>query len=364
MCLAAFFIAFAGPAFAQESGIQVRAEGHAEGLGLAARRAAIENAREEALIRMIQALITTPDLTAVQPILANPEKYIERFDVLRYDAVERTTSVEIDAFIREKELERDLADIWLPRLVEPPKILLILGEQLEASAPMTLPVDGKAFSTLKKELEKDKIIIEGLDTVGDEFSNEKLLEILLGDLDTGRAFARGATVDVVVLGTAVSHAEPAGPDLYRNRCQLTLRFYRGLDGKMTDARSATAAVVSADTREGAIQAIEDAALKLAPDAKVATVITCLGRQQSDDVLLSIEHPGARARIAELTNLVAFMPFVTEVEELYFSEEVARFRIAYNGSMAQFVDTLLANTYQGSKVKVLRVVSRDVTVTFP
>jgi hypothetical protein len=363
-CLAAFFLVACSLAGGQESAIQVRAEGHAEGLGLAARRAAIENAREEALIRMIQALMATPDLTPIQPILANAGKYIERFDVLRYDAVGRATSVEIDAFIREKELERDLAAIWLPRMIDPPKVLLIIGEQLDAAAPMTLPVEGKAFSILKKELEKEKIVIEGITSLGDEFSNEKLLDILLGDLDAGRAFARGATVDVVVLGTAISHAESTGPDLKRNHCQLTLRFYRGLDGKMTDARSATAAVLSAETGEGATQAIEDAAFKLASETMVATVITVLGRQQSDDVLLNVERPGSKARVAELTNLVAFMPFVTEVEELYYSDEVARFRIAYTGSMAQFVDTLLANSYQGGKLKVVRVISRDVTVTFP
>lgn len=362
--IAALLLGCAAGARAAEDAIQVRTEGHAEGTGLAARRAAIEKAQEEALIRMIQAIVAMPDLSPVQHMLLQPDRYIQRFDVLRYDAIGQTTRVEIDAFINERRLQHDLAEVWLPRLVDSPRALLLVGQQLDAAAPMTLPVDGEAQQVLREGLEQAGISVVGIESLRESYSNERLLEVILGDIEAGRAFARGAAVDVVILGAAVSHAESAGPNLLRNRCKVTLRFFRGMDGKMAEARSAFAAVHSAAAEAGALQAMRDACAKLVEEAKVATVITVLGRQQRDEVLISIENPGSRARLAELTAVIAFAPFVKEVEELYYASDLARLRVDYEGPMAQLVDTLQLNRYAGAKAEVRRAVGREILLAFP
>lgn len=345
--------------------LKVRAEGHAEGIGYSARRAAIADAGNEAIGQMLETMVAREDLESVQTLLANAARYIDHTEVLRCDQTDGTTHVEADVFLLEDPIEKDLAEFYLPRLGGKPRVVLLIGEQLARdTAPAVLP-GGLAEQTLTEQLVKKGMDILGVEAADPLFSHPSLIDIVTGDLDAAGACARGMPADVFVAGTVVTDCRPTAPgsNLYRCHAQIVLRAYRAFDGKMTDAVSTQYTVHAADADEGQRQAIRDACLKVTDPLSVAAIITVIGTRVSEDIQMTVTAPGDRARLDELLAALQIIPGVRDMKEMFFSDKLARVSFFFDGPMMILVDQVRGRVFGGLELKVDRVVGREMRVAF-
>ncbi|MBI2431535.1 MAG: hypothetical protein HYV26_01545, partial [Candidatus Hydrogenedentes bacterium] len=340
-------------------------EGFAEGVGLAARNAAIENAKQEIIRKLLNAVVASGDLSHLQNVLRNASQYVRGYDKIRHDIAGDTTRVEIDAYIDARPLYQDVAATMLPYLPEPPRVLLVIGEQIGNDKIIAVPDFGYAETALRQGLEKLRLTVAGVDTLGREYKQEALIQTVTGDLETGATFAKGNSADVVILGTATTEQEAPvpGTNVVKNKASVTVRVYRALDGDLVDAFTKTAAVSSAAVTEGAIQATNDACEKLVGEVAIAAVLTVLGTAAEDTVLLLLEHPETPERVEQVTAALAQDLGPDHVAVLFQSTDTARLRIRYDGPMLPFVDKLSTADYGGKTLNVRRAVGREVTATF-
>lgn len=354
------------PLAAEEDIITVRVEGRADGVGLSARNAAIANAQTEALEAVLHSMLASADLNPLQPILRNAPKYIRSYDLLRADTLENVIRVEMDVHVREKPLRQDVAAIMLPRLPTPPKILLLMGEQIGNDRTVAVSEHGIAETALRTGLEKLHQDVCGAEALDKLYKQVQLIDIVNGDVETCGKFARASLCDVVIIGTATTTTEQTAPgsNMLRSRATVTLRAFRGSDGKMTDSLTATAAVHGANIRESGEQAVQDACEKLTAEVVVAAALTILSTQTADAVILTVERPGSHERLNEVVKALEGMEHVSQIEELFYSDDLARLRFKYDGPMSHLVRELTSRDYAGEELRVQRVVAREMVLAFP
>ena len=341
----------------------VRMKGGAEGVGLATRKAAIENAQHLVMIDVLQSMTNSEDSSIFSSILAKASSYIQRYELLRSDVVGQTTEVEIDAYVLEKPLRHDIAAIMLPRLPRKPSVRLLMGEYIGLNSEAGGPTFSIAEEVLKSSLEEFGFGVAGIHDLLDHFELPQLLTIIQGDVPTTAAFARAIDQDVLVVGTVtVAHEYfSPGSNMLRHRARAVVRILSGRDGKVYDTLTAEAAVQSVSPEEGGAQAVQDAAGKLAGECIVAVVLAALGMEGDSRVIVQIEFPGSEVVYNEITQRVRAIVGVTHVEQLLFSETMARIAVEYDGTMAHFSDMLTGGVSDGRKVEVTRCVRREITV---
>ena len=344
----------------------VRMTGYADGIGRTARDAAIDNALHETIESVLENLAGPENISALQPILRHPAKFIQHYDLLRHDQEGETTRIELDAHVLEKALRQEVAALMLPRLPAPPELRLLIGEKLGLDQIIAVIEHGIAETALCEGLDQWGLKTSGIDSLGDRYSPAELMKIVQDAPGAGEAFAQRNPADVVVIGTALTGDDGLGTaaGALRRRANVTLRTHRGLDGKLMDVLTATAVVESEDPMEGSEQAVQDACAKLLGEIAVSAVITVLGTRAKDEVIITVERPGNRARFDELILDTQLIPGVETITELFYYDEIARFRIRYQDSMALLVDFLTEFPYDGLKPEVTRAVERNIVLSFP
>lgn len=340
----------------------MRMKGHAEGLGAAARNAAINFAQQEVLESVIQSMIASEDMTPFQPMLRNAARYLRNYDLLRCDTAENATDVEIDAHVRERPVRQDVAALIRPRMPKPPKVLLIAGEQIGNAQAATIPSPGIVETTLVQELKKLKFDVSTSESITALYPKAQLIELLGADMETCGKFARGTLADVVMLGVATTASEgPAGGgNVARTKATLNLRVFRGLDGKMTDDLTRTAAVYGANPSESGEQAVQDTCIKMAGDIVVAGILAAVSALPPDTILIVLEKPNARENVDSVVQTLKSLAGVSGVEELYYSDALARLRVTYSGPISTLVTLLTAE----HTLRTRMVVGREMTLQFP
>lgn len=359
-------LALGPPALASDDDlVEVRMEGYAEGIGLAARNAAIANAKQEIIRKLLNNVVASGDLQHLRSILRQAGRYIRGHYVLRHDFVGDSTRVEIDAYVNVAALHSDVAVTMLPFLPERPSLLLVLGEKLAHDEIVAVPDFGYAESALRAALGRFNLNVEGVDTVSNRFSQAELIQTVTGELELGGAFARANSHDVVVIGAAEVETEETSPgsNLFRHRASVTIRLYRGGSGEFVDAFTELAAVSSAEPMQGSIQAVEDACAKLAGDVTIASVLAVLGARQDPRVLLTVENPNSEAPVLELERVLREAFGHDTVERLFYSEALARMRVDWGGPMVDFVDLISSGDFEGAWIQVHRAVGREVEAEF-
>ncbi len=364
---AAFLLALI-PAHAAEDPpvtLTVRSTGYAEGVGYAARDRAVADARQRALLDVMQALSASEDLKLFRPILRSVDAYVPTYDLLRHDQVGSDTRVEIDAHVLEAPLHRDIAAIMLPRLPEKPKVLLVIGEQIGDDGIMAVPDFGVAEVALKKVLEEKGLEVRGVDTLNKLYTHQQLMTLVGGGVEEGAKFAKENTAHVVVVGTARSTYTQSSDDvnMKKNSAELRLNVFRGSDGKMVEDVYTQAAVHSADAFEGGEAAVQDACRKAQQAVLTAAAITVLSTRASDALLITVMDPGSRERLDALVQALTLEPGAGAPQVLYYSDGLARVSLPYDGSLGYLVDSIAHYSITGAGVEVRRVLKRDVELAF-
>jgi hypothetical protein len=363
----ALLILFAAAAAAEQADpvFTVRMQGYAAGTGTRARRQATENARAEAMRTVLESMAGAEKLDILRPILRNRDNYIRDYDMLRQDAARESTRVELDIHFREEPLRQDVAAIMLPRLVAPPEVLLVLGDQLPGDSLPALVEGGVAEAILKKTLEEYRFSVHGIEKAEKRHSLEELIHAAEGKRAACLKIALDSRCGAVVIGNVAVKAPPAtgGGNVQRCRAEAVLRVFRGRDGKQMDEFTATAAVYSASPVDGGEQAIADATRKLAGKIIVSAVLTMLQIPDEDGVLLTIYDHQNRDTLNALIAAVARMPGTAGTDELFYSDTLARIQAEYHGGMAWFADAITGFRHGDRKLTIQRVVGRNVTASF-
>jgi hypothetical protein len=344
--------------------ITVRCTGYAEGVGYAARERAINDARQRALMEVIQALVASEDLELFRPILREAASYVPGYELLRHDQIGTDTRVEIDAQVLEAPLHRDIATMMLPRLPEKPRVLLVIGEKIGDDPIVAVPDFGAAEVAFKKALEDKGIEVRGVDTLDGLYTHPQLMELVEGGVEKGAAFARENPAHVAVIGTAQSTYTQLREDvnMRENRARVRLGVFRGVDGKMVDEIVSEAVVHSADPFEGGEAAVQDACRKAQSQVITAAVIALLSAHASDALQVTVINPRTRERMEALMAALQREPGAGRPELLYFSPGLARLSLPFDGSLGALVDGIEWFTHDGAGIEVTRVLKRDVEIT--
>ncbi len=341
-------------------------KGYADGVGLAARRLAIEDAQHQVMVDVLTSMTNSDDMAPFRGLLQQASRYVQRYDLLRSDVVGHTTEVEIDAHILERPLRHDVATIMLPRLPRPPSVLMLIADYIGPEAYTGGPTFDVAETVFRERIEEFGFALSGMHSLISHFDVPALLNVINGDVSDGAAFARANHQDVVVVGSVTTTHEPLTSDsnMLRNRATATLRVFAGHDGKMMDLMTAQAVVQSVDLEQGGTQAVQDACAKLVGDFIVAVVLTMLSLEDEDRVLIEVERPETEERLAQLVQIIEGMRGVGHVEQLFFSETLARLAVEYQGPMADFSDYVSGRIVEGRKAEITRCVKREMRISFP
>ena len=355
---------------APESGtdlLTVRGKGHAAGTGALARREAVADALRKVMHEVLVRKAHTDDLTLLRPILRFADRYAARYEVLRTEELGEETEVEVDFHLRDRDIDRDMARIMLPRLPAPPRVLLLIGEQHGPDRDLVVPDFGTAETTLRQGLEGLDLKVEGVDSLRGLYTHPQLVAVVTGGPPAGGAFARERQADVVVVGEAgVSLEGTAGSgEVKRSVCRIHLRVYRVADGDMTYDLNSEAAIYSEDLDAAADQVLEDGAQKLVGDTAMAAVLAVLGQigGATDGVTLVLEEPRTEARVATLVEALRGDPEIAGAETLFYSEDVARVRLGYRGPMSALAHLLDGAEVAGRALRVRTVIGREITARF-
>ncbi len=343
----------------------VRMKGRADGVGLTAQRLAVENARRQVMVDVLQSMTNSEDMAPFRGMLRQASRYFQRCHLLRTDVIGQTTVVEIDASILERPLRHDLAAIMLPRLPRPPSVLMLIAEYIGPEAYTGGPTFDVAESVFRERVADFGFTLTGMHSLINHFDIADLVAVINGDVSEVAAFARANHEDVIIVGSITTEHDPLAPDsnMLRNRAAAVLRVFSGHDGKMMDLLTSQAIVQSVEPVEGGEQAVRDACAKLVGDYIVAVVLTMLSLEDESRVLIEVENPRAEETVAQMIQVIQRVPGVHSVERLFFSETLARLAVDYDGPMADFSDYIADRMINNRKVDVTRCVKREMTISF-
>ncbi len=350
-------------AWTQSDALRVRVSAQAPGIGNEARLAALGEAQSQAVTQLLQVLVPAENHElhpALRPILRKAGEYVGATHVLRCEDNVAFTRVEADVQLSENALRHDVATLMLPRLPDKPNVLLVLGEQIaNDSVPAVLP-DSSVERVFARGLEQFRLKPAGVGTLETRFSQAELIRAVTGEHEAASAFASRIDTDAVVLGTAIARVGPAtGGTIPSIEAQITVRILRGRDGIIMGQTATTASLLSPYPESGGEQAIEDAATRALRETVVSAILATLGRQAQDQVLLTIEKPGASERVPELLGALQGIAGVKDARLLFHDPDRCRIRLGYAGSMAELSDALWVMDMGGAALNIRSVIRREV-----
>lgn len=348
-----------------EEVLTVRAEARAEGLGFTARTRAVDMAQAAAVEQLVTTLAPNVELHLLEPILKGAASYIDSYDLLRHDTIGDNTKVEIDAHVAARPLRRDLAAIVLPRLPEPPAVVLLMGERMVGDKITAVPDSGIAEVALREGLRKLGLKVTSSSELAKVYSQTDFIDTVNGGIATGARFAQENQCEAAIVGTAECTLEKNafGTNVSRVRATLTLRIVRSVDGKMMDEVVEHAAIAGQDLVAASEEAIRDACTKVQGDATVATVMTVLGAVGKDRIHVMLPQPGPRSMADALLARLQAEELVTDLGEPFYTDKMYRVSMHYEGPMSYLVNYLGTGKYDGKALSVDRVLNRIITGHF-
>jgi hypothetical protein len=357
---AALLFAISAPAQDEEL-MKVRMTAEAPGVGVGSRAAAVQNAEREIVRETLEAALALDDMTPLAALIQQPGRYVRSTQLIRYDATDAATKVEIECFVNRKDLLKDAAAVLLPTMARPPTVLILIAEQLGSGGVLDASKPGAAETAMAGELRAAKLEIADAAGARKGVDAGALLAKIQGTQGSPAELAARTGAQAVILGEAVVNAAPmsATGNVHTLNAGVTIRIYRGSDGSLLDALSQEANVQSANPAEGAVGAIGDACAKLGKEAALYAVLAAIAPVKPDELILTLEDPGDRGRFDQVLQKAENAGGAGAVEEIFYTADMARLRIRYTGKVSDFVDTMLAGEYQGFTLEPRHVVQRDI-----
>ena len=346
--------------------IKVRIEATAPGVDAAARDTAIARAKHDIVARLLQTELAAKDLSALETILDRADSYIQATQVCRHETAQNTTEVEIECYVKRKQLLQDTAVFLFPRMTPPPTVFVVMAERIGAAGPLSVAQPGTAENALIERLREQGFEIVDSALVRACCTESDLVRAAQGDVPVAAALAQKSFADIAVFGEAQCEAvsEKMGSNVLANEAKVTLRIVRAADGALAEAMARDARVHSVDALEGAQAALKDACAKLTKDVTTAAVLSVLSAARREGITtVTIEKPGNRSRFDLLVEALRQETAGAPVEELFFSETLARVRVSYAGSLGTLMKTVTGGLYEGLALEPVKAVEGNIVLRF-
>ena len=346
-----------------ETDFRLRIRGFAEGAGFAAHREALIDAQQEAMREILRVKVASGDLRPYRSMIRKAEHYVTRVEELQSETAGGETRVEVDAYLDMTALEQDLAALALPRLPEAPTLSCLVAVEENGAIEVGDPcfVEEKLVEGLKKL----GLAPSPHTALNDLFKVSDYHDAALGDVAAASKYARETLADVTLIGLVTVErregVQEGAPG--RTRANLTVKVFRGRDGDLLDAFSRSAAITGLDPDQCREEAVGDAVTKIIGDVTVATVLSVLGQQHEEEVLITLQNPGSRTRVTAFLEAFQQEPMIDYIEESYFSTTVARIRLGYQGNLGYLVDQVRDRSYEGWPLEIREVVGREMNLVF-
>jgi len=353
------------PAWSDEAFLKVRMAGESHGADGAARVAAVRDAESKIVAETLKAILSTDDVGSFANLLAHCEEYIRSTQLIEYKTVDGRTHVEVESLVKRTDLMREAARVLLASRAAPPSVLLLMVERAGGDPGSVSDKGSTAVDALADILRKAGLAIADTGVVTQCHSKQALADIITGEPDKAHILARQGFADVIVLGEVVCSGDvpSSGGNVVANKATVTLRLFRGTDGRLTDAFSQEAVVRSVDISEGTRAATEDACAKLARELSTAAVLATAGEKRPQGLVFTVETPETRARFDEFLERLRSLIGEGNVDELFYTDALARVRAEYDGPLPDLLEGLTDQPYSGTKLDVTRAVGHDVILRF-
>ncbi len=335
-----------------------RMEGAAPGLGREAGTAAVNNAETNIIISILESMTGSSDFALYAPILDRAPEYIRSVHVLSRTPDADQTQVEIEAYVYEEQLRRDVSALILTRLNVKPSVLLVLLEEPAPGQPYIGIRENPILEGVKKTLEDKFFTVMG--PMWELYDEQSLVSRLRGTPEEAARVGLEHKAGVILEGeiTRISTQEAPSSNISRNEIALKLRVILSETGTLLDTIEIRRAVSSTEPEEGYKQAATDAGESVKDRVLTSTTIAAAGAKPSSDVYIDIEQLGESARMEAVTKVLNGIEAVQGVDVLLSAASLGRLRIKYEGPMAPLVDFLVNQNYAGFHLERRRVVQRE------
>ncbi len=342
--------------------IKVTATSH--GSGVAGRTAALEQAQRDAVFEVIKGVTPAATEAAFRPLLDRASEYIRSFKILNQSLLGEYTRLEVEAYVLDPKLRKDLAAFLLPRFPRVPRMTVAIADGLAESGQLQFPAADAALVELAEAFTDAGIEVVDPARVQERCSQVEYRNRVRGEPTLAARFARENVADLAVVGEMVAVAEPApaGSNLCSTRAILTIRLIRAADARLFDVLKTEAVVQSVDPKEALGLAISDACAKMREPMLVSSVLAVAGARGSDSVILTLDGVNDPRLWDGFCRALQAQPGVEEMEELHFGDGTGRLRLKYPGSVAPLVDLLTAGEVGDLRLEPKQVVEREMVMS--
>ena len=356
-CLA-FALVMAIPAVAgpEDFLLKINGAGKAQGIGPHARQQAMANAQEAALKALAGSILgdNKPDL--LNTLVEQSAGYVRSANVVDHKIDQGATRVTVEFLVNIVQVRNAAVRLLLPSMSYKPRVLVIIADVLNDEGD---PTDTAYAETALADVCRTT----GLEVVDGRalramYSSKELLA-RLQDENAGREFlGYDPQADVAIMGTAIAGRMPndVPTNLQATKAHVELRVVRADDGRLMDGAAVDAIVHSVESLEGAAQAIRDACGKLAPQMINAAALAVVGPEISDGYALTIQQAGSHANLESLSSFLGELG-AQHVEEIFYSDDVARLYFYYPGALHDLVKPLVDRRYPAFRLEQLQTYGR-------
>ena len=323
------------------------------------RKAAISQAKEEALVLWLQSLLGTLDRSEEGYFLKRLNQYVSTTKVLKETALVSGGELEVEVVLDTHTLRFDAASLLFPKRTTPVPTLLIFGEYTAGGQGYSAGQDDIAPRMLRSLFTNSGFEVYSAVEVAQYFSHDDLLGCLQGGVKAATRLGRALNAEVVILGetkSVVEELDAAGPGTIRGTSDV--RVIRVSDGQLLERIKTNAEVEGTDIHAAGLMAIEDAVYKAQNRVLVAAALGCLKAPERAWVRLKIQGKNVRNVSDSLTEYLEGLALIQSVELLHRKRDELVFSVNFQGKTSAFVNKLTDESQGGVRLDPVNIVNDE------
>lgn len=339
--------------------VKIRSEGCAPGTNLAARDAAVLQAKRNAVWLWLEMEFGETPGDDFLPLLEFLNIYVASSRSLGVRTDAGQTCVELEVYLFEWPLRADAATLLFRLRPEPPRIALLCIEADMAGNARSFQGQTKTAKLLSETLRSKGILVVDTAATQGAYTERELISILgSGDVALARYGVEVGADAVIAIDTRLNVKNSgAGRDSMRAQADMNVRVVSTADGRLFYDALSTAEIDCTTAESGYEFVLPDAVYKVR-DQVVAGAILAAHRSVGPQVRLTIDGVGDYLLAERYAALLRRAKGVSKAEVISVRSGAALIQFAYAGRMSLLVDYLKAGAPDLPQLEVSRVVGTD------
>jgi len=339
--------------------VKVRAEGRAPGTNLAARDAAVLDAKRNAVWLWLDMEFGETPGDEFKPLLEFLDVYVASSRSLGVRTESGHTVAELEVYLFEWPLRADTAALLFRLRPAAPRIAFLCIEEDGVANNRRFQENTRVAPLVAEAFRSKGIVVVDSTATQGAYTERELISIAgSGDAALAR-YGVEVGADAVVLVQARLNADKSGVgrDSLRAQAAVDVRVVSTVDGRLFYDTRSTAEIDCTTPESGYDFALPDALYRMR-DQAIAGAILAAHRAAGAHVRLTIEGVGDFLLAERYAQLVRLAEGTSGVKVVSVRGGVALLHFSYTGRMATLVDFLRAGTPDLPRLDVSRVVGTD------